>query len=103
MNPPRFRFSLLPCLFLLSGAAVAQDSVAAALDSLPAIKKIDQVAISPDGRQVAYIVEGELSVAAVAGGSSHRIAAEQKLAARDVTWSADSQHVAWLGDLPGEI
>jgi len=102
MNPPRFRFSLLPCLFLLSGAAVAQDSVAAALDSLPAIKKIDQVAISPDGRQVAYIVEGELSVAAVAGGSSHRIAAEQKLAARDVTWSADSQHVAWLGDLPGE-
>jgi dipeptidyl aminopeptidase/acylaminoacyl peptidase len=103
MNPPRFRFSLLPCLFLLSSAAVAQDRVAAALDSLPAIKKIDQVAISPDGTQVVYIVEGELSVAAVAGGSSHRIAAEQKLAARDVTWSADCQHVAWLGDLPGEL
>ncbi len=76
MTHPRFRFILLVCLIPLSIVAAAQDRVAAALDSLPTIKKIDQVAISPDGTQVAYIVEGELSVAAVAGGSSHRIGAE---------------------------
>ncbi len=84
---------------LLSIAAVAQDRAAAALDSLPSVKKIDQVAISPDGAEVAYIVEGQLSVATVADGTSHRIAADQKLAARDVAWSADSRHITWLSDL----
>src|ERR1700751_1162234 len=88
-------------LGLLNAGAVAQDRVAAAVASLPAIKKIDQVAISPDGTKVAYIVEGELSVAAAAGGGTQRI--EQKLPARDGTWAADSGEIAWLGDLPGEV
>jgi dipeptidyl aminopeptidase/acylaminoacyl peptidase len=102
MKHTRFCFILLVSLILLSAAAAAQDRVAAALDSLPRVTKIDQVAISPDGAQVAYIVEGELWVAGVAGGTPHRIAAEQRLPARDLTWSADSRHLAWLGDLPGE-
>ncbi len=96
-----FSLSLLLCT--LGGSAVAQDRIAAALDSLPAIKKIDQVAISPDGRNVAYIVDGELSVEAVAGGDARRIAPDQKLAARDVTWSSDSKKLAWLVDLPTDI
>jgi dipeptidyl aminopeptidase/acylaminoacyl peptidase len=96
-----FSLSLLLCT--LGGSAVAQDRIAAALDSLPAIKKIDQVAISPDGRNVAYIVDGELSVEAVAGGDARRIAPDQKLAARDVTWSSDSKKFAWLVDLPTDI
>ena len=91
---------LLGCCGL---SAAGQDRVAAALDSLPAIKTIDQVAISPDGTMVAYIVEGELTVEALAGGSAQRIAPEQKLAARDVAWSADSKEITWLGDLPGEV
>ena len=75
--------------------------MAAAVDSLPSIKKIDQVAISPDGAQVAYIVDGELSVTTLRDGTSQVIAADQT-AARDVTWSADSRHIAWLDDLPGD-
>jgi len=81
--------------------AAAQDRVAAALDSLPSAQKIDQVAISPDGKQVAYIVGGDLSMAAISTGASHRIAPDQKTT-RDVTWSADSRRLAWLTDLPGE-
>ncbi|HST11791.1 MAG TPA: S9 family peptidase [Terriglobales bacterium] len=96
-----FFTSLLLCA--LSGSAVAQDRIAVALDSLPAIKKVDQVAISPDGKNVAYIVDGGLSVASLAGGDAHRIAPDQKVAARDVTWSADSKKLAWLGDLPTDI
>jgi dipeptidyl aminopeptidase/acylaminoacyl peptidase len=97
----RFFLSLLLCA--LSGSVVAQDRIAAALDSLPIIKKIDQVAISPDGKNVTYIVDGELSVESVTGGDPRRIAPAQKLAARDVTWSADSKKLAWLGDLPTDI
>jgi dipeptidyl aminopeptidase/acylaminoacyl peptidase len=102
MNHPRIDFLLLLSLTLLNTAAVAQARVATAFDSLPSAKKIDQVAISPDGAQIAYIVGGELSVASVAGGAPRRIAPDQKLAMHDVTWSADSRHLAWLADLPGE-
>ena len=88
---------------LLSITTVAQDRAANALDSLPSAKEIDQVAISPDGAQVAYIVEGKLSVATVAVGTAKRIAADQEMAARDVAWSADSRHITWLGDLKGDV
>jgi dipeptidyl aminopeptidase/acylaminoacyl peptidase len=95
-------FSLLPLILsTMISLAAAQDRVAAALDSLPSAQRIDQVAISPDGAQVAYIVGGELSIAAISSGASHRIASDQN-AMRDVAWSADSHHVAWLSDLPGE-
>src|SRR6185312_6384152 len=81
--------------------SAAQNRVAAAIDSLPTVKTIDQVAISPDGSRVAYIVGGELSVASIENGETHRIAPSQN-ATREVTWSVDSHHVAWLNDLPGD-
>jgi len=87
---------------LLTISTVGQDRAATALDSLPSVKNIDQVAISPDGTQVAYIVDGQLSVATVADATSHQIATGQKLAARDVAWSADSRHITWLADLEGD-
>src|ERR1700690_571696 len=101
-HPPRFSFILLLPYIFMSIAAVAQDRVAAAVDSLPSVKKIDQVAISPDGARVAYILDGQLSVTAVAGGMPHRIASDQT-GAGEVTGSADSRHLAWLDDLPGEM
>ncbi len=107
MKPARFGIAILSLLFvllnmiLLNMAAIAQDRVAAALDSLPSIRKIDQVAISPDGTKLVYIVEGELWVTAVTGGTPQPIAVEQKTA-RDITWSADSRRLAWLTDLPGD-
>ena len=99
MKYPQLSVILLLCSIAL--AAVAQDRVATAIDSLPSIKSIDQVAISPDGTQVAYIVGGKLSVASVSDGASHRIAADQSTS-REVTWAADSRHIAWLRDMPGE-
>ena len=100
MNPP---LNLVWISLLLSSAifpAAAQDRIAAAIDSLPSIREIDQVAISPDGTEVACIVEGELSVVALSTGTSRFLAPGQKT--RDVTWSADSHRLAWLADLPAE-
>src|SRR5579871_5571292 len=102
MSHRTVRFLLLQSLMLANTIAFCQDRVSAALDSLPTVRKIDDVAISPDGSQVAYIVEGQLSVAAVSDGTSHSIAADHKMSARDITWSADSRHIAWLSDLSGD-
>ena len=63
----------ITAVLLLCPALYAQDRVAAAIDSLPSVKSIDQVAISPDGLQVAYIVAGELFVAPVPNGPSGNI------------------------------
>jgi dipeptidyl aminopeptidase/acylaminoacyl peptidase len=95
-----FFLSLLLCV--LSASAAAQDRIAGALDSLPKIKKIDQVAISPDGAQLAYIVDGELFVQPLGGGEARRIASEQK-ATREASWSADGKNLTWLEDSPGDV
>jgi dipeptidyl aminopeptidase/acylaminoacyl peptidase len=99
----RLKLLLTLLLCTLSDGAVADDSVAAALDSLPTIKKIDQVAISPDGSRVAYIVEGELSVQALGSGEARWVAGDAKLGARDVAWSADGKKIVWLADLPTDV
>ena len=51
---------------------------------MPHAKRIDQVALSPDGTKVAFISDGELSVVPANGGSSHTIAVEANLPLRDV-------------------
>src|SRR3984957_7370083 len=79
MNHPKFRSMLLFPLLLVCAVALAQGRVAAALDSLPSVKKIDQVAISPDGTQVAYIVEGELSAASGGGRAPPQNAAGHEI------------------------
>ena len=112
MNPranPRSLRSLLLCIFATSIAftsVIGQEATpraAAMLDAMPHAKKIDQVALSPDGTQVAYIVAGALTIIPVAGGSSQNIVIEGNLALRDVAWSPDSKHFAFIADLPGDI
>jgi acylaminoacyl-peptidase len=76
---------------------------AAVLSSLPHAKRIDRVAISPDGTQVAYIVDKELTVISATGGSVREISVDGNLALRQVTWSADSKQIAFLADLPGDV
>ena len=99
MRHPKLYVLLLCCV--LEGLSAAQAHVAAAIDSLPSVKSIDQVAISPDGSHVAYIVGGELFVVGASDGASHRIASDQNTI-REVAWSVDSRQIAWLRDLPGD-
>ena len=96
MKRPKPNFILF--LILVSATVAAEDHASTAINSLPSVKKIDQVAISPDGAQVAYIVEGKLWVATVADGASHPIAADQDMT-RDIAWSPDSRHISWLADV----
>jgi dipeptidyl aminopeptidase/acylaminoacyl peptidase len=77
--------------------------VAAILDGMPRARRIDEVAIAPDGARVAYVVDGELSVAPAAGGSAIAIAVEGKLPLREITWSANSKQLAFVADLPGDV
>jgi dipeptidyl aminopeptidase/acylaminoacyl peptidase len=84
-------------------SATGSSRAAAVLDSMPHAHRISEVAISPDGSQVAYIIKGELSLVPVTGGTSRVIAIEGKLALRDVAWSADSKRLVFLADLPGDI
>ena len=93
---------LSPCLFAQDQPTVPSRA-ATVLDSMPHAKRIGQVALSPDGSQVAYLVKGELSVIPVGGGPSRAIALEGKPALRDVAWSADSKRIAFIADLAGDV
>jgi dipeptidyl aminopeptidase/acylaminoacyl peptidase len=91
------------CASILAQAAVAPSRAAAVLDAMPHAKKIDEVALSPDGSRVAYIVEGRLTVVPASGGSSRTIAVAGDLVLRGVAWSSDSKHLAFIADLPGDV
>ena len=99
---------VIPAWLFICTSLFAQDQpvssrAAKVLDSMPHAKRIGQVALSPDGTQVAYLVKGELAVIPVSGGPSRAIAVEGKLPLRDVAWSADSKRLAFIADLPGEV
>jgi dipeptidyl aminopeptidase/acylaminoacyl peptidase len=97
--------SVLICTSLFAEDRSTPPSSRAAdiLDSMPHAKRIAEVALSPDGTQVAYIVGGQLTVTPANGGSSQTIAVEANLPLRDVTWSADSRRLAFIADLPGDV
>ena len=67
-----------------------------ALDSMPRVQHVSQVAISPDGTRVAYVAGGRLNVTPTAQPQTAATADNPQ--ARDLTWSADSQHLAYLSD-----
>jgi dipeptidyl aminopeptidase/acylaminoacyl peptidase len=94
------------CLWALSLPTLAQTSTpsraAAVIDSMPHARSIQQAAISPDGKQVAYLVRGGLTIASLANDASHTIEVEGSLPLRGVAWSPDSKQLAFLADLPGD-
>lgn len=95
---------LFACSSLVAQDITAAPSRAAAvLDSMPHARRIGQVALSPDGTQVAYIVDRSLTVMPAGGGTSQAIAVEGKLPLRDVAWSPESKRIAFVADLPGEV
>ncbi len=112
-----FRILFLICiaaLFVVSTSVLGQDTdpqepdsnasrAAAVLDSMPHARRISQVAISPDGSRVAYIVDGKLTVTSASDVDfQHIVALENDLKLRDVAWSADSNRIVFIADLPGE-
>jgi dipeptidyl aminopeptidase/acylaminoacyl peptidase len=107
----RARFFGLSCAiaasFVLTSPALGQTSApsraAGVLDSMPHAMRIDQVALSPDGTRVAYIVDGEITVRVLSGGASHAISVEGKLPLREFAWSADGKQLSFLADLPGDV
>ncbi|HEY6338635.1 MAG TPA: S9 family peptidase [Candidatus Sulfotelmatobacter sp.] len=80
----------------------APSLAASVLDSMPHAKPIEQVALSPDGTQVAYLTNGEITILTLSGGAAHSISVEGKLRVRELAWSADSKQLAFLADLPGD-
>ncbi len=92
----------IACGSIFAQAAAAPSRAAAVLDAMPHAKKIDEVALSPDGSRVAYIVEGRLTVIPATEGSSRTMAVAGNLALRGVAWSSDSKHLAFIADLPGD-
>jgi dipeptidyl aminopeptidase/acylaminoacyl peptidase len=83
-------------------AQTTNSRAAAVLDSMPRAQSIKEATISPDGSQVAYIVNGQLTVVSLNNGASHLITLEDKLELRDSVWSPDSKQLAFLADIPGE-
>ncbi len=95
---------------LCAAAVVAQDSAPApskaraaeVLASMPQTKRISDVAISPDGTRVAYVVNGKLFVSPVSGGAAVAIPVDGDLPVRDVAWHPDGKRLAFVADEPGE-
>jgi dipeptidyl aminopeptidase/acylaminoacyl peptidase len=90
----------------MSAAVGAQEGGAAAkaeavLKAMPGAKGFGEVALSPDGTRVAYVMGGKLMVAAVSGGATRAISVKGDLSLRDVAWSADSKHLAFVAEVPG--
>ncbi|MBZ5682562.1 MAG: S9 family peptidase [Acidobacteriia bacterium] len=102
-TPRAIAISLLCASFPTLAQTAAPSHAAAVIDSMPQAKRIDQVTVSPDGTQVAYVVSGELSIAPISGGASRPVSVEGRLPLREVSWSADSKQIAFIADLPGDI
>ncbi len=102
-------FTLCLAMLIISSLAAAQGSAgkssraARILDSLPHAKTVDQVAISPGGESVAYIIDGALMIASVSGGQTKNIGLKSKLPARELSWSTDGKQIAFIADLPGSV
>jgi dipeptidyl aminopeptidase/acylaminoacyl peptidase len=93
---------VISCASLFAQGETAASRAGSVLDSLPHAEKIDQVALSPDGSQVAYIAEKKLIITFANGGPSRDIAVEGNLPLREIAWSRDSRRLAFIADLPGD-
>jgi dipeptidyl aminopeptidase/acylaminoacyl peptidase len=87
----------------LAWSQAAPSRSSAVVDSLPKVKKIEQAAISPDGTQVAYVVDDHVTVVSLADSTTHSIEVEGKLPLRSVAWKSDSKTLAFVADLPGSV
>lgn len=90
--PIRRAAYLVPLIVLYCTAAAAGRSASEVYDALAAARGFSQVAISPDGKQAAWVQSGtEIWVAGLPRGPVRRLAAGHNLA-----WSPDSRRLAFL-------
>lgn len=79
--------------------------IAAILASLAKVRTIESVALSPDGKQLAWAVKTDgksvIEVADAQGHHAHRITATKGCSETSVAWAADSRHLAFLSDCAG--
>ncbi len=103
-------------VLLLSGGMMAETPLTAGLDQLYATKQVREVAISPDGKQVAWVeplAAGQalgstaIMVAPLppAAGAPHRITAAANgggFAENSIAWSPDSRQLVFISDAAGD-
>ena len=90
----------------LSAASTTPDPrIAPLLDQLAAVRPIHAVAMSPDGRQLAWVSGSEgkpaITVAAADGSHARRVSAAAKpgqCAESGVAWAPDSRHLAFIAN-----
>ena len=94
---------IAPILFLLvAPGAIAADAAlrAVTLDDLEAVKSLSGLAPSRDGRQIAYVVDGQVLVIASAGGAPRSVTAAG-FAASDPYWTRDGRSLWFVTDRSG--
>jgi Tol biopolymer transport system component len=83
--------------------AQATSRAGAIYDSMPAAKPTEQVTVSPDGSKLAWTEGASIVIAApTAGAPTKSLKVPNNLPVRELTWSPDSTHIAFIADLAGE-
>src|SRR5918995_4202616 len=100
-----FRSILLICVLTLwpAFAAMAESSSApraVTIDDFGLVKAVGDPQLSPDGRQVAYALEGRIYVVPVSGGESRPVTTGAS-SASEPRWSRDGSVLYFLSDRTG--